>query len=66
VPAGLDDWTWVKTLIRDEGLVVTPGVAFGDGGRGFFRISLVREAETLSRAAEAIARRTFANALLSN
>jgi LL-diaminopimelate aminotransferase len=66
VPAGLDDWTWVKTLIRDEGLVVTPGVAFGDGGRGFFRISLVREAETLSRAAEAIVRRTFANALLSN
>jgi len=66
VPAGLDDWTWVKTLIRDEGLVVTPGGAFGDGGRGFFRISLVREAETLSRAAEAIARRTFANALLSN
>src|SRR5205085_2348072 len=58
--------TWVKALIRDEGLVVTPGVAFGDAGRGFFRISLVREAEILSRAAEAIARRTFANALLSN
>lgn len=55
VPEGLDDWTWVKTLIREDAIVVTPGIAFGDGGRGFFRISLVRDAETLTRAAETIA-----------
>ena len=30
---------------------------FGDGGRGFFRISLVRDADTLARAATIIAAR---------
>lgn len=52
VPEGVDDWTWVKTLIDDEGIVVTPGVAFGDGGRGFFRVSLVRDEATLVKCAE--------------
>ena len=57
VPAGVEDWTWVETLMNDDGVVVTPGVAFGDGGRGYFRISLVRDAETLARAATTIAAR---------
>ena len=57
VPAGVDDWTWVQTLMNEDGVVVTPGVAFGDGGRGYFRISLVRDAETLARAAGRIAAR---------
>ncbi len=57
VPEGVDDWAWVQTLIDEDGVVVTPGVAFGDGGRGFFRISLVRDEATLARAASAIAAR---------
>ena len=57
VPQGIDDWDWVRTLIDDDGVVVTPGVAFGDGGRGFFRISLVRDAGMLARAATTIAAR---------
>jgi LL-diaminopimelate aminotransferase len=57
VPEGLDDWTWVNTLIDNEGIVVTPGVAFGEAGRGFFRISMVRDEETLVRAAERITAR---------
>lgn len=57
VPEGVDDWTWVKTLIDEDGIVVTPGVAFGHGGSGFFRISLVRNSETLERAAAVIAAR---------
>ena len=57
VPEGVDDWTWVQTLIDEDGIVVTPGVAFGDGGRGFFRISLVRDVPTLSQAATVIAHR---------
>ena len=57
VPEGVDDWTWVKTLIDEDGIVVTPGVAFGHGGSEFFRISLVRDSETLERAAAAIAAR---------
>jgi LL-diaminopimelate aminotransferase len=55
VPEGVDDWVWVKALIDREGVVVTPGIAFGDGGRGFFRISLVRDEATLAAAAVRIA-----------
>lgn len=57
VPEGVDDWTWVQTLIDLDGIVVTPGVAFGHGGLGFFRISLVRDAATLQCAAAVIAAR---------
>jgi LL-diaminopimelate aminotransferase len=57
VPDGVDDWEWVKALIDRDGVVVTPGVAFGDGGRGFFRISLVRDEATLAAAAAKIAAR---------
>ena len=57
VPEGRDDWGWVNELIDEEGIVVTPGVAFGDAGRGFFRISMVRDEKTLSQAAERIAAR---------
>ncbi|NUS32754.1 MAG: aminotransferase class I/II-fold pyridoxal phosphate-dependent enzyme [Gemmatimonadaceae bacterium] len=57
VPEGVDDWDWVKALIDRDGVVVTPGVAFGDGGRGFFRISLVRDEATLAAAAARIAAR---------
>jgi LL-diaminopimelate aminotransferase len=55
VPEGVDDWQWVKALIERENVVVTPGIAFGEGGRGFFRISLVRDEATLAAAAVKIA-----------
>ncbi|MEO6525167.1 MAG: aminotransferase class I/II-fold pyridoxal phosphate-dependent enzyme [Gemmatimonadaceae bacterium] len=57
VPEGIDDWEWVRTLIDEDGVVVTPGVAFGDGGRGYFRVSLVRDRDTLARAATTIGAR---------
>ena len=57
VPDGMDDWAWVNTLMNNDGIVVTPGVAFGDAGRGFFRISMVRDEKTLAWAAEKIAAR---------
>ena len=60
VPDGVDDWEWVKSLMREDGIVVTPGVAFGEGGRGYFRISLVRDADTLAAAATSIAGRRSA------
>jgi LL-diaminopimelate aminotransferase len=60
VPEGVDDWDWVTSLIDEDGVVVTPGVAFGDGGRGYFRISLVRDVDTLRRAASVIAARRAA------
>ena len=57
VPEGVDDWAWVKTLMSEDGIVVTPGVAFGEGGKGYFRVSLVRDADTLAGAATLIAQR---------
>lgn len=57
VPHSVDDWTWTQTLIDQDGIVVTPGVAFGEGGRGFFRVSLVRPADELGRAAQTLAAR---------
>jgi LL-diaminopimelate aminotransferase len=57
VPDRMDDWAWVNALMDNDGIVVTPGVAFGEAGRGFFRISMVRDEETLARAAARIAAR---------
>jgi len=36
------------------GVVVTPGIAFGEAGRGRFRLSLVQPADLLTRAAAAM------------
>ena len=57
VPEGVADWAWVEALIDEDGIVVTPGIAFGDGGAGYFRISLVRDVATLAGAATRIAAR---------
>jgi LL-diaminopimelate aminotransferase len=54
VPAGYGDWEWVDTLMTGPGVVVTPGMAFGDAGTGKFRISLVQPAALLEQAAAGI------------
>ena len=53
VPAGFDDWAWVRAVMHEAGVVVTPGLAFGPGGAGWFRISFVQPAPVL---ADAVAR----------
>lgn len=55
VPPGFDDWSWVEALMDGPGVVVTPGLAFGEAGRGHFRLSLVQPTDVLIQAAEAIA-----------
>lgn len=50
VPEGFDDWGWVRAALDEAGVVVTPGLAFGPGGTGWFRISLVQPAPVLSQA----------------
>ncbi|WP_396223695.1 aminotransferase class I/II-fold pyridoxal phosphate-dependent enzyme [Gemmatimonas sp.] len=54
VPAGFGDWEWVDALMAGPGVVVTPGIAFGEAGRGKFRVSLVQSAEGLEAAAQGI------------
>jgi LL-diaminopimelate aminotransferase len=53
VPAGYDSQRWTQWLIDTTGVVVTPGNAFGPGGEGYFRVSLVAPPEVLR---EAVAR----------
>jgi LL-diaminopimelate aminotransferase len=45
----------VRAALDEAGVVVTPGVAFGPGGAGWFRISFVQPAPVL---ADAVARLT--------
>jgi LL-diaminopimelate aminotransferase len=52
VPSGFTSQQWTQHLIDKAGVVVTPGNAFGPGGEGFFRVSLVGEPPVLREAIE--------------
>jgi LL-diaminopimelate aminotransferase len=54
VPDGVDDWTFVRAMLDDAHVVVTPGSAFGPGGAGYFRLSYVAEPHVLESAMERI------------
>ena len=54
VPDGVDDWTFVRAMLEDARVVVTPGSAFGPGGTGYFRLSYVAEPHVLESAMERI------------
>jgi LL-diaminopimelate aminotransferase len=55
VPAGYDEWGWVRAVLDEAAVVVTPGSAFGPGGAGYFRVSLVQPAPVLAAAVARIA-----------
>lgn len=50
VPLGIKSQAWTEHLIEKAGIVVTPGNAFGPGGEGFFRVSLIAEPDVLASA----------------
>jgi LL-diaminopimelate aminotransferase len=50
VPAGYTEWEWTHTLLDKIRVVVTPGLAFGPGGTGYFRLSLVADEPVLTDA----------------
>jgi LL-diaminopimelate aminotransferase len=52
VPAGFTSQRWTEHLIDAAGVVVTPGNAFGPGGEGYFRVSLVADDDVLREAIE--------------
>ena len=54
VPNGVDGWTFVRAMLDDARVVVTPGSAFGPGGAGYFRLSYVAEPQVLESAMERI------------
>ena len=43
VPAGYTSQEWSEHLVNVAGVVVAPGNAFGPGGEGYFRLSLVAD-----------------------
>ena len=52
VPSAFTAQEWTQHLIDRAGVVVTPGNAFGPGGEGFFRVSLIREPAVLDQAVD--------------
>src|SRR5688572_5788974 len=52
VPDGVDDWSFVRAMLEDARVVVTPGSAFGPGGAGYYRMSFVAEPAVLEGAIE--------------
>jgi LL-diaminopimelate aminotransferase len=54
VPNGVDDWTFVRAMLADAHVVVTPGSAFGPGGKGYYRLSYVADPAVLEAAVERI------------
>ncbi|MFP4559313.1 MAG: LL-diaminopimelate aminotransferase [Archaeoglobaceae archaeon] len=54
VPPGYDSISFTKKLLDDAGVLVTPGVGFGEYGDGFVRFALTRSEEITREAVERI------------
>ena len=48
--SGMDDETFAETLLREEGVAVVPGNAFGPGGEGFVRACYATAYEKIEEA----------------
>ncbi|MXY12958.1 MAG: aminotransferase class I/II-fold pyridoxal phosphate-dependent enzyme [Chloroflexi bacterium] len=59
VPQGFDSSSFAAHVIDEAGVVVTPGLGFGPGGDGYFRISLTTPDARLDEAMDRLARLNF-------
>jgi aspartate/methionine/tyrosine aminotransferase len=50
VPTQQDSLTFATELAREAGVIVVPGIGFGEHGEGFVRIALVQEVDVLREA----------------
>lgn len=57
-----DDEKFVRDLLRESGLLVTPGSAFGPSGKGHVRMALVQENEAVLRTLETLRQSGFLSA----
>jgi LL-diaminopimelate aminotransferase len=48
IPEGFTEWEWTNAVLAQANVVITPGIAFGPGGTGYFRLSLVAPEAVLS------------------
>jgi LL-diaminopimelate aminotransferase len=56
LPDGLDAWDAVDRVLTEAQVMITPGLAFGEAGARWFRLSLVAPAPELKAAATRITR----------
>ena len=56
LPDGVDTARFAWAVLEEEGVMVMPGTAFGDGGDGFFRIALTVGEDRVLEAAERVGR----------
>ncbi|MHB2019978.1 MAG: LL-diaminopimelate aminotransferase [Candidatus Xenobia bacterium] len=56
VPQGFTSTEWVKHLLQETGIVVTPGNGYGERGEGYFRISLTTPDDRLQQAMDRLSR----------
>ena len=49
-PEGYDSKSWCKMVLDKTGVVLTPGIAFGNYSDGFFRVSLVQPDDKMKEA----------------
>ncbi len=54
VPQGTSSVAFTKRVLKEAGVVITPGSGFGKGGEGFVRFSLTVSSERLKEAVERI------------
>ena len=60
LPAHIPSESFAERLLEDEGVIVLPGSAFGEGGEGYFRVSFIATPERI-READARAGRVLAS-----
>ena len=56
VPKGYDSMSFTKKLLNDAGILVTPGVGFGEHGEGFVRFALTRDVPVIEEAVERLSK----------
>jgi len=50
VPKGYNSSTFAEEILEKTGVIITPGLGYGDAGEGYFRISLTVEKERMKEA----------------
>lgn len=55
-PRGMTASDFALLLLQKTGVVVTPGTAFGEGGEGYVRISLIADCDRLAEAVDRLRR----------
>lgn len=56
-PESVDDVSYAFNLIKEKGIAVVPGSAFGKEGKGYVRIALVEDVKVLKQALEILKRK---------